>query len=122
MKKARSFAGKVEQGRNGSFKENITDQASLRAVVKLKRLRRSGLGGDELAEALAEVRRQLLSETSGSGGDDGPGDVNPSGDEEAFGNEYEHMEGVEESRELRTEDDNRLRESTLESEDVDMDR
>ena len=69
MKRARSFAEKVERGRNSSFKENVIDQASLRAVVKLKRLRRSGLGGAELAEAVAEVRRQLLMETSSSGGD-----------------------------------------------------
>lgn len=98
IKKARSFAGKVERGRNSSFKENIVDQASLRAVVQLKRLRRSGLGGDELGEAVAEVRRQLLLETSGIG----LGDVNASGDEEAFGNESERMEGVEESRESST--------------------
>ena len=118
MKKARSFAGKVERGRNSSFKENIVDQASLRALVKLKRLRRSGLGGDELGEAVAEVRRQLLLETSGSG----PADVNASGDEEAFGNESEHMEGVEESRELGTEDSSMLGESTLRREEVNMDR
>jgi len=108
MKKARSFAEKVERGRNSSFKENVIDQASLRAVVKLKRLHRSGLGGAELGEAVAEVRRQLLLETSPSG----PGDVNASGDEEAFGNESENMEGVEESRELRPEDRSRLGEST----------
>ena len=52
IKKARSFAEKVERGRNSSFKENIVDQASLRAVVKLKRLQRSGLRGVELGEAL----------------------------------------------------------------------
>ena len=116
VKKARSFAEKVERGRNSSFKENIVDQASLRAVVKLKRLQRSGLRGVELGEALAEVRRQLLLETSGSGEDTakvGPGDVDASSnEEEAFCCELEHMEGVEESREIRTEESSRLGERT----------
>jgi len=105
VKKARRFAEKVERGRNTSFKENIVDQASLRAVVKLKRLGRSGLGGRELGEALAEVRRQLLLETSGSGGDDGLRDDNASGDEEeVYCSGTEHMQGVEESGDLRTEE------------------
>ena len=116
MKRARSFAEKVERGRNSSFKENVVDQASLRAVVKLKRLQRSGLGGAELAEAVAEVRRQLLIETSSSGGDGdvslGPGDGYASGEEEGeeevYGGELEHME--EEHRELGRED-SRLGES-----------
>ena len=109
MKRARSFAEKVERGRNSSFKENVIDQASLRAVVKLKRLRRSGLGGAELAEAVAEVRRQLLMETSSSGGDS---DLRPEeagcGDEEVYGDKSEHME--EESREMGRQD-SRLGES-----------
>ena len=109
MKRARSFAEKVERGRNSSFKENVIDQASLRAVVKLKRLRRSGLGGAELAEAVAEVRRQLLMETSSSGGDAGPRPEEAGcGDEEVYGDELEHME--EESREMGSRD-SRLGES-----------
>ena len=112
MKKARRFAEKVERGRNISFKENIVDQASLRAVVKLKRLGRSGLGGRELGEALAEVRRQLLLETSGSGGDDGLGDGNASGgEEEVYCSGTEHMQGVEESGDLRTEKSTSVEES-----------
>ena len=71
MKRARNFAQKVERKRNSSLKGNVIDQASLRAVVKLKKLiSRSGLGGAELSEAVAEVRRQLLMETSTDGGDD----------------------------------------------------
>jgi len=111
MKRARSFAEKVERGRNSSFKENVVDQASLRAVVKLKRLQRSGLGGAELTEAVAEVRRQLLLETStGGDADDSlrPGDGYANGDEEVYGGESEHME--EEYRELGRED-SRLEES-----------
>ena len=110
MKRARSFAEKVECGRNSSFKENVVDQASLRAVVKVKRLRRSGLGGAKLAEAVAEVKRQLLMETSSSGGDADlrPGDGCASDDEEVYGDELEHME--EESREMGRQD-SRLGES-----------
>ena len=71
MKRARNFAQKVERKRNSSLKGNVIDQASLRAVVKLKKLiSRSGLGGAELSEAVAEVRRQFLMETSTDGGDD----------------------------------------------------
>ena len=67
MKRARKFSEKVEQGGEVVFQDNQAsriDLASLRAIVRLKRLRRSGMSWPELGEAVAEVRRQLLLETA----------------------------------------------------------
>ena len=67
MKRARKFSEKVEQGGEVVFQDNQAsriDLASLRAIVRLKRLRRSGMPWPELGEAVAEVRRQLLLETA----------------------------------------------------------
>ena len=67
MKRARKFSEKVEQGGEVVFQDNQAsriDQASLRAIVRLKRIRRSGMSWPELGEAVAEVRRQLLLETA----------------------------------------------------------
>ena len=46
MKRARRFSEKVEQGGEAVFQDNQAsriDQASLRAIVRLKRIRRSGM-------------------------------------------------------------------------------
>ena len=70
MKRARKFSEKVEQGGEVVFQDNQAsriDQASLRAIVRLKRIRRSGMSWPELGEAVAEVRRQLLLETADVG-------------------------------------------------------
>ena len=70
MKRARRFSEKVEQGGEVVFQDNQAsriDQASLRAIVRLKRIRRSGMSWPELGEAVAEVRRQLLLETADAG-------------------------------------------------------
>ena len=70
MKRARRFSEKVEQGGEVVFQDNQAsriDQASLRAIVRLKRIRRSGMSWPELGEAVAEVRRQLLLETADVG-------------------------------------------------------
>ena len=70
MKRARKFSEKVEQGGEVVFQDNQAsriDLASLRAIVRLKRLRRSGMPWPELGEAVAEVRRQLLLETAEDG-------------------------------------------------------
>ena len=67
MKRARKFSEKVEQGGEVVFQDNQAsriDLASLRAIVRLKRLHRSGMPWPELGEAVAEVRRQLLLETA----------------------------------------------------------
>ena len=67
MKRARKFSEKVEHGGEVVFQDNQAsriDQASLRAIVRLKRIRRSGMSWPELGEAVAEVRRQLLLETA----------------------------------------------------------
>ena len=70
MKRARKFSEKVEQGGEVVFQDNQAsriDLASLRAIVRLKRLHRSGMPWPELGEAVAEVRRQLLLETAEDG-------------------------------------------------------
>ena len=74
MKRARRFSEKVEQGGEAVFQDNQAsriDQASLRAIVRLKRIRRSGMSWPELGEAVAEVRRQLLLETAEADAGDG---------------------------------------------------
>ena len=74
MKRARKFSEKVEQGGEVVFQDNQAsriDQASLRAIVRLKRIRRSGMSWPELGEAVAEVRRQLLLETAEADAGDG---------------------------------------------------
>ena len=74
MKRARKFSEKVEQGGEVVFQDNQAsriDLASLRAIVRLKRLRRSGIPWPELGEAVAEVRRQLLLETAEAEDGDG---------------------------------------------------
>jgi len=123
MKKARSFAEKVERANGTTIMVNITDQASLRAVVKMQRLQRSGLRGEELGEALAEVRRQLVLETPGTGDDDGLGDDHASGDKGVYCSETDHMESVEEIRDPRSGESStsRLGESTRRGEEVDLD-
>ena len=77
MKRARKFSEKVEQGGEVVFQDNQAsriDLASLRAIVQLKRLRRSGMPWPELGEAVAEVRRQLLLETAEDGAEVVPDD------------------------------------------------
>ena len=111
MKRARKFSEKVEQGGEVVFQDNQAsriDQASLRAIVRLKRIRRSGMSWPELGEAVAEVRRQLLLETAeadvGDGAEVVPDDGSsvPRSGSEALSAMSGSVDGDEEGREAPT--------------------
>ena len=111
MKRARKFSEKVEQGGEVVFQDNQAsriDQASLRAIVRLKRIHRSGMSWPELGEAVAEVRRQLLLETAeadvGDGAEVVPDDGSsvPRSGSEALSAMSGSVDGDEEGREAPT--------------------
>ena len=111
MKRARRFSEKVEQGGEAVFQDNQAsriDQASLRAIVRLKRIRRSGMSWPELGEAVAEVRRQLLLETAeadvGDGAEVVPDDGSsvPRSGSEALSAMSGSVDGDEEGKEAPT--------------------
>jgi DNA mismatch repair protein MSH4 len=72
-----------------------TDAAFLRALVQLKRLRRLGLQGDELAESVGRVREQLRREALGGTASQGSVEGEGTASQESSGGEGAPEGGVE---------------------------